>query len=96
MSWSRKWTVFFLACAIVMGVAAWLQRDAAVVLRKELALLQEEQRIVARLKANNAKLLAEQIPEAEMARLREDRAALHRLREEIENLKKRAKLPAGR
>lgn len=73
-----------LVLAVVAGAALWLQRQAAVDLRDELALLRGDQRETARLRAENQRL-AEALPPAEkMQELRADRAAVVRLRSEIE------------
>lgn len=78
------------AGAIVAGAAWWLQRETTAALRSEIALLHEEQRTLAGLRAEHERLLASQVPEAELARLRSDHAALLRLRGEIEQLQARA------
>lgn len=79
-----------LALAVVAGVGFALQRQAAAALREEIALLRDEQRALARLRAENEKLKAVQIPAAELERLRADRLAVLRLRTEIEALQTRA------
>jgi hypothetical protein len=56
-------------------------------LRAEVALLREERSELAQVRAENLRLLAEQPPSAEIERLRADRAAILRLRGEIETLK---------
>lgn len=79
-----------LALAVVAGAGFALQRQAAEALRQEIALLRDEQRALARLRAENEKLKASQVPAAELERLRADRLAVLRLRTEIEGMKTRA------
>ena len=78
-----------LALALVAGAALLLQRQAAVQLREEIALLRDEQRELAQLRAEHQRLVAAQVSEAELARLRADRTAVVQLRGEIERWKAR-------
>ena len=59
-------------------------------LRIEVAALREVTCDAERLRAENRRLCAVQVPEPELERLRADHAALPRLRAEIEGLKARA------
>lgn len=78
--------ILFAATAVMAG--AWrLQRDAAAALRLEADGLREENRELATLRAENQRLTAGLPPAADIARLRADRAAVERLRNEIEKLK---------
>lgn len=79
-----------LALTVVAGAGYVLQRQAAAALRAEIALLRDEQRALARVRAENEKLKAAQIPAAELERLRADRLAVLRLRTEIEAMQARA------
>lgn len=79
-----------LALAVVAGAGFALQRQAAAALREEIVLLRDEQRALARVRAENEKLKAAQIPAAEVERLRADRLAVLRLRTEIEAMQARA------
>jgi hypothetical protein len=76
-----------MAAAVVAGAAWWVQEAEAEALRAEVALLREERSELAQVRAENLRLLAEQPPSAEIERLRADRAAILRLRGEIETLK---------
>ncbi|MBL9189342.1 MAG: hypothetical protein JNK23_17800 [Opitutaceae bacterium] len=82
-----------LALALVAGAALWLQRQAATDLRDEIVLLREDSRELARLRAENQRLEETLPPPAKLEELRADRAAVLRLRSEIEktrdNLEKR-------
>ncbi len=78
--------VLVVAAALTGG--AWLlQRDAASALRLEAELLREEKRELARLQTENERLMAVLPAPPELTRLRADRAAVERLRSEIEKLK---------
>src|SRR5260221_11537878 len=87
MSGLRWFSSVLIALALVAGAVLLLQRQSAAQLREEIALLREEHRGIARLRAENQRLLAAQLPEAELERLRSDRAAVVRLRGEIEKVK---------
>lgn len=84
MSALRWLSGLFLALALVAGAALWLQRQAAADLREEIGLLREEQRELTRLRAENRRLAAAQPSPAELSNLQADRAAVLRLRAEIE------------
>jgi hypothetical protein len=84
----HRWLfVLLFAFAVVAGAAWWLQRQSAAQLREEIALLHDESRRLAELRAENARLVAAQPPAAEIDRLRADRAAVVQFRGEIEKLK---------
>ncbi len=87
MSTHRWLSVLLLAAALVAGAALVLQRQSAAQLRDEIALLRDENRQLAQLRAENAKLVAAQPPATELERLRGDRAAVGQLRAEIDRLK---------
>jgi hypothetical protein len=83
---------FILLLAVVLGASAaglaW-QRGDADSLRAELARLRVVDDEIARLERERDRLRAQQIPAEELARLRADRAALPRLRAEIEALRRK-------
>lgn len=83
----RSGAWLLLIVALVAGVTWWLQAQEAAALRAEVALLHEERSELARVSAENLRLTTEQPPAAEIERLRADRAAILRLRAEIERLK---------
>lgn len=76
-----------LTAALVAGVAWWAQAQEEAALRAEVASLRDERNELTRLSAENLRLTAEQPPTTEIERLRADRAAILRLRGEIETLK---------
>lgn len=79
-----RWLVFsLLALALVTGGAWLLQRQASAQLHDELDLVRDDQRELARLRAERARLQAAQPAPAELEQLRGDRAALPRLRDEV-------------
>ena len=85
-----RWlAALLLALAVVAGVALWLQRQAASQLRDEIALLREQNRELARLRAESQRLAAALPPAGELERLRADHAAVARLRGEIAGLRAR-------
>jgi hypothetical protein len=92
---SRWISAVALVFAIVAGTGFWLQHETSAALRGEIALLRDEQKTLARLRAENERLSAAQVTDAELARLRADRAALMRLRDEIERMKARAEQTAS-
>ena len=88
---SWKWlslAVFALGIAVIARYL--LQRQESAALRAEISLLQHENRQVAELRAEHERLLAAKIPDGELERLRNDRAALNRLRAEITKLEESA------
>lgn len=88
MTRPRFFTVLLGALALVAGALFWLQRQATEALRTEIVLLREQKAELAKARTENARLKAAQISEAEAARLRADRAALLRMRGEIERTRK--------
>jgi hypothetical protein len=98
----RGGAVVLTTAALVAGVAWWVQVQEAEALRAEVALLRDERSELARVRAENLRLAAEQPPSEEIERLRADRAAIFRLRGEIETLKAAAEArgrslgPAGK
>lgn len=80
----RVITVSVLVLAVVAGGAFWAQRQASAVLRGEIGLLREEQAELARLRAENRRLIAQRVSAAEWEGLRGDHMAVMRLRGEIE------------
>lgn len=102
MSALRWISALCLVLAVLIGTAWLLQRQTSAALRTELELLRDENREIARLRAEHQKLIAAQPGAAEVERLRADRAALIRLRAEIDELKsgvermaRAEKLPRG-
>ena len=84
MSPLRWLSALLLALAVVAGAAFWLQRQEAADLREELARLREENRELARLRGENLRLEAALPSSVKLEDLRADRAAVVRLRGEIE------------
>jgi len=76
--------------AVVVGAVMFLQRETGANLRSEIVLLREEHGEMARLKAERDRLKAAQMPAAELAQLRADRAALMQIRSELDAMKARA------
>ena len=86
-----RWFSFALLVLAVVSGALWvLQRQSAAALQQEIVLLKDENRILARLRAENQRLQMEQLPAEALQRLQADRAAIQHLRAEIEALKTRA------
>jgi len=83
----RLVAALLLALAVVAGAALWLQRQAAAGLRAEITLLRAEDRDLARLRGENARLAAGQISADKLEQLRADHAAVQRMRHELEALK---------
>jgi Tfp pilus assembly protein PilO len=83
---------FLVVLAVVIAGAAWLltsQRQQATQLRVERDTLRFELSEQARLRAENERLRALQIPAADLEHMRADHAALPRLRAELEALQRR-------
>src|SRR5690349_6438032 len=81
---SRRWISVGLVVAGVVAVVCYLiQRQESAMLHSEIAMLQQEQERGVRLRAEHDRLLAGKVSEEELQRLRNDRAALNRLRNEI-------------
>ena len=87
MTLARLVTVGLLALAVAAGAAWWLQGQTTEALRLELGLLHEEQGELKRLQAEKQRLVAAQVPAEELARLRNDHAAVARMRGEIDKLR---------
>jgi hypothetical protein len=89
----RRPIIFFSVLSLFAGgfsvVVVW-QRQSAGGLRAEVELQREQVKTRAELAANIARLRAEQISAADLEALRGDRAALLRLRGEIDALRRRA------
>lgn len=92
MTMGRVITVSLLVLAVVAGGASWSQRQASAVLRGEIELLREENAELARLRAENKRLNAQQVSAAEQERLRGDHVAVMRLRDEVEKSKEGLRL----
>jgi hypothetical protein len=88
------WSPGFIALVLAVGAGAAfvLVRQAAetAALRTELELARLEAADLPALRAENQRRRAQQIPAAELQRLRDDHAALPRLRAELEALRKAA------
>lgn len=82
--------VTLLALVAASGAVYALQRERTVQLRAELVQAQSNAVELSRLQAENQRLRQKQISPAELVRLREDRAAVVRLRAELDALQKSA------
>jgi hypothetical protein len=87
MKASRIWSGLLLVAAVVLAANWWLQRQAGAELRTELVLARDEQRELARLRAENIRLDAALPGAAEFQRLEADHAAVERMRNEIAALR---------
>lgn len=89
---SRSSSVFLVTLVLIVtaggALAAWQWRDG-LALRGVLVERQTHVAELARLRAENERLQARQIPAAELAALRADHVAILRLRAEIEALRRR-------
>lgn len=88
---ARSSCVFFLvlfALMIAGGTALAIQRRQSMELRIVLERAKSDADEFARLRDENRRLRAQQIPPAELERLRSDHAALPRLRAELEALQR--------
>lgn len=90
-----RW-ILLLVFATTIAVALFLQHETSANLRGEIVLLREDVHELERLRGEQARLLAAQPPAAELTRLQTDRAALNRLRAEIERMKEHAEQTAHR
>jgi hypothetical protein len=88
-SFTRALSVALLLLAAVAAGGAFLQRETAAALEREIALLKEDNQRIAALRAEQVRLQAQQVPPAELERLRADRGAVLRLRAEVEALRDR-------
>lgn len=75
------------ALLVVIGVGMFRQHLERVQLRATIALAEIELQELTALRAQRERLLASKLPESKLRQLRADRAALNRLRTELENLK---------
>lgn len=83
----RMLSGLLMVLALVAGAMWWLRREEASALHSEMALLRDEQREFEKLQSENRNLRASQIAPADLERLRADRAAIDRLRAELEKLR---------
>ena len=79
-----------LGFAIASGAWYLLRRHESTALHAEIASLEQENRRLADLRAGHERLLATKVSDSELERLRNDRAALQRLRTEINLLNESA------
>lgn len=87
-----SWSVI-AAAAVIVGGGWWLQRAKGDQLKAELAAKQERRAEWERVSALNRQLRETQIPAEELERLRADRQAVSRLRDELAALEGAAKKP---
>jgi hypothetical protein len=81
------WTaVGLLVVAVVAFVRFLIERQESAVLHTEVAVLRQDEQRVAQLRGEHERLIAGKVSDAELQRLRADRAALVRLRNEINQL----------
>lgn len=86
-----RWvTLALLALAMAAFGRYFLERHESAALRAEIALLEHENRQVAELRAKHDRLLASKVADAELEQLRNDRAALSRLRAAVDKLEESA------
>ena len=78
--------VGLLVVAVVAFLRFLIERQESAVLRTEIAVLRQDEQRIAQLRAEHERLVAEKVSDAELQRLRADRAALVRLRNEINQL----------
>lgn len=78
--------------AVMLGLGMAWQRLQRQPMQAEIEVLRDQQQEIGRLQAQRAKLIAAQVPEAEMQRLRNDRVAIARMRREVESLRAKAEL----
>jgi hypothetical protein len=88
---ARHWITLALLIAAITGFGRMLiERQETTALRSEIEILQQETKRLAQLRADRERLIAEKVSDAELQRLRADRAALVRLRNEISTLEANA------
>ena len=85
-----RFIAFASAIVLITGTGTVFQRSESRALRLELQEAKRAAAEIARLRIENERLQSQQIPAAELDRLRADHAALSRLRSELNELKKRA------
>jgi hypothetical protein len=83
----RSVSLILLLAAIIAGGGWWLRREETRVLQEQVGLLKVDQQKLAQVRAENARLKAAQVSAEELARLRDDRAAVQRLRRELRGLR---------
>lgn len=83
----RWFSFLLLGAAVASGVMLVFERQQAGVLRDRVQLLQQDQRTLAGLRAENARLKAAQVSDDELASLRADHVAAERLQAELESLR---------
>lgn len=83
----RFLSVGLLALALGAGASFWLQRETAEELRAEVTELRKAKGVLQQTRIEHERLVAVQVTEVELARLREDHAAVARLRKEVEQLR---------
>jgi hypothetical protein len=88
-----RWVLLVLLGIVAMA-GVFLQREKTEVLRTEFALAREESRDLAALRAEHERLKSAQVSPVELERLRADRAAILRLRAELESLRARTEQKA--
>jgi uncharacterized protein HemX len=87
---SLRFVLALLVLIVGSGAAYALQREKTEQLRAALTQAQSNATELSRLQAENQRLRQKQVSPAELARLREDHAAVVRLRAELEALQKSA------
>ena len=85
-----------LVLALIAGGGYWLKREEAAAVRREIGLLEEELARLTQLESERTQLKSSLPATAEIERLRSDRAAVVRLRAEVEELRSRLEKRAGR
>jgi len=84
---TKSWWIVLGAVAVAIALGLAWQRLQTRPLLVELEVLRDRQRDRARLQAQRERLLAAPLPEAEVRRLRDDRAAIARMRREVDGLR---------
>jgi hypothetical protein len=85
---SLGFILLLVALVVAGGTGLWSQWLQTMALRTELESARAEVGELARLRAENTRLRAQQLPPAQLEALRADHAALPRLRAELEALNK--------
>ena len=92
---TTHWWAVLTGLAVALGLGLAWQRLQMRPLQAELEVLRDQQKEIGRLRAEHGRLAAAQVPEAELQRLRSDRAAIVRLRREVAGLRAKAELKAA-
>ena len=88
---ARHWITLGLLVAAIAGFGRMvIERQETTALRSQIEILQQEVKRATQLRAERERLMAEKVSDAELQRLRADRAALVRLRNEISALEANA------